>query len=107
MDKQFGSLLLIGRLLKIIGAAELIIAGVSLILFPLILSGSDGWLLQFGFPSVAPGSGLVSGMVAGVTIFVGGTAAGLLTFSSGKLFELFIEMQENTSNILHLLENKK
>ena len=107
MDKQFGSLFLIGRLLKIIGAAELIIAGVSLIIFPLILSGSDGLLLQFGFANAAPGSGLVSGMIAGVVIFVGGTAAGLLTFASGKLFELFIATQENTSAILQLLENKK
>lgn len=106
MEKQFGSLFLMGRLLKVIGMAELIIAGTSLILFPLVLSGSDTLLMQLGFPSAAAGSGLVFGVILGVIIFVGGTAAGLLTFSAGKLFELFIAMQENTSKILQVMQSK-
>jgi len=108
MKNRFTILNLIGRLLKIIGTAELLLAVVSPILFPLALSNSDALLMQFGLKStVEPGSGMVSGIIAGAIVFLVGLACGLFTFAAGELFNLLIALYENSQSILHHLENPK
>ena len=97
---------MIGRILKILGAIELVIAFVSLILFPLAMSGSDNWLQYFGKQEVEPGTGIASGTIVGVVVFIIGVAAGLLTFASGELFSLFISLEENSRLMLRLLEKQ-
>lgn len=99
MEKRFNSLHLIGRLLRIIGTAEIVIAAFSLILFPLVMSGSDAMLYEI-FPLIAvPGSGMVTGTLLGVVIFILGVAAGLLTYAAGELFKLLLAIEENTRAI--------
>jgi len=96
VEKRFNSLHLIGRLLRIIGAAEIVIAGTCLILIPLVMSGSDGMLKEL-FPLIAaPGSGMVTGAILGAIVFIVGVAAGLLTYSAGELFKLLLAIEENT-----------
>ncbi len=107
MKYRFDSLYIMGRLLKVIGVAELIMAVVSLILLPIILAGSDPLLDQLLPAIAAPGSGLVSGAILGVIVFVVGVAAGLLTFSAGELFNLFLAIEQNTRAILQLQQNHK
>lgn len=100
MEKRFDTLHLIGRLLRIIGAAEIVIAAISLILLPLVMSGSDAMLKDL-FPLIAvPGSGIVTGFVLGVVVFVVGMAAGLITVSLGELFKVLLAIEENTRAIV-------
>jgi hypothetical protein len=107
MSNRFDSLYLIGRLLRVIGVAELVLAVASLILIPLVFAGSDSLMEQL-IPAVAvPGIGMVSGVLLGVIVFVIGLAAGLLTFSAGELFNLLLAIEENTRSLLQLQKNKQ
>ncbi|MBP9041661.1 MAG: hypothetical protein KBF64_07805 [Anaerolineaceae bacterium] len=107
MEKRFNSLHVIGRLLRIIGAAEMVIAAISLILIPLVMSGSDA-MLQELFPKIAvPGSGMVTGTILGVVVFILGIAAGLLTYAAGELFKLLLAIEENTRALRRQQENQK
>lgn len=107
MEKRFSSLHVIGRLLRIIGAAEIVIATVSLILIPLVMSGSDAMLHEI-FPLIAvPGSGMVTGSVLGVVVFIVGVAAGLLTYAAGELFKLLLAIEENTRALRRQQDNQK
>lgn len=106
MENKFDFIHLIGRVLRIIGAAELVIAAASLVLVPLALAGSDAFIAQI-FPAIAvPGSGMVGGVIAGLVIFVVGVAAGLLTISVGELFKLMLAIEENTRTLVRLQMDK-
>ncbi len=107
MKYHFDSLYMIGRILKFLGVAELLMALVSLILLPIIMAGSDELISQFLPAIAAPGSGLVSGVILGLIVFVVGVAAGLLTFSAGELFNLLLAVEQNTRSILLLQQNQK
>ena len=100
MGKRFRVLQFIGSLLKIIGMIELLIAVSSLVLAPLIITGSDNLLLQFGYAPSGPGSNLLIGFLIGVLVFIGGLAVGLFTFAAGELFNLLISVEENTRTII-------
>ncbi|KAF0109392.1 MAG: Uncharacterized protein FD147_2286 [Chloroflexi bacterium] len=107
MQKRFRGLNFIGLLLKIIGVFEMIIGVASLIMLPLILSEADAAFIQFGFANAAPGIGLIIGVVAGALAFLTGLVCGLLTFSLGELFNVFIAIEENTRASVILLQAQK
>jgi hypothetical protein len=107
VQKKFRGLRIIGLLLKIIGIFELIIAFVCLVLLPLTLSEADEAFIQFGLVNAKPGIGLIVGIFSGLFVFLIGLVCGLLTFSLGELFNVFIAIEENTRASLTLQQSQK
>lgn len=107
MQKKFRGLSIIGLLLKIIGVFELVVGLASLILLPLALSNADAAFIQFGLVNAAAGIGLIVGIAAGGLVFLTGLVCGLLTFSIGELFNVFIAIEENTRASVILLQAQK
>jgi hypothetical protein len=107
MEKRFRGLGIIGFVLKIIGVLELVVGIASVILIPLVLSNADSAVIQFGLPGSVPGVGLIAGLLLGTLVFLFGIVCGLLTFSMGELFNVFIAIEENTHNTVVLLQSQK
>ncbi len=95
-NMRYRGLKLIGLVLKIAGGLEMAFGVVSLVLMPLILSGSGDVLTQFGYISAYPGANLLIGTVAGIALLFFGVVAGLLTFALGELINVAIAIEENT-----------
>ena len=96
MNSQFRGLKLIGSILKYIGVIGLFLAVTSLIVAPLALSNSDALFVQLGFTQVAPGTGLLVGLLTGVVLFFLGVASGMLLFAVGECFNVLIAIEANT-----------
>jgi len=96
MGTRYHGLKLIGLVLKIAGGLEMAFGVISLVLMPLILSGSGDPLAQFGYTSVYPGANLLIGTIAGFLLLFFGVVAGLLTFALGELINVVIAIEENT-----------
>ena len=96
MTKRYRGLQLIGIVLKAAGGLEIAFGVVSLVVIPLVLSGSDSALVQLGVAASTPGMGLGIGVAAGVFIFFIGVVAGLLTYALGELINVVIAIEENT-----------
>jgi hypothetical protein len=101
MIKQYQGLRLIGLILKIAGGLEMALGVISLVLIPLVITGADGALSQFGWTSPSPGAALGIGIIAGIVILFVGVVAGLLTFALGELINVVIAIEENTRSIAH------
>jgi hypothetical protein len=54
-----------------------------------------------------PASGLLIGLFFGFVILLCGLVFGLLTFSAGELFNVFIAIEENTRKTVLLLQNQE
>jgi len=96
MNSQFRGLKLIGSILKYIGVIGLFLAVTSLIVAPLALSNSDALFVQLGFTQVAPGTGLLVGLLTGGILFFLGVASGMLLFAVGECFNVLIAIEANT-----------
>ena len=96
MNKRYQGLRLVGLILKIAGGLEMAFGVVSLVLIPLVLSGTQSALVQLGLPLSTPGAALWIGIAAGIVILFVGVVAGLLTFALGELINVVIDIEKNT-----------
>jgi hypothetical protein len=107
MNSQFRGLKLIGSILKYLGVIGLFLAVISLVVAPLALSTSDALFIQMGFTGVAPGTGLLVGLLTGGLLFFLGVASGMLLFAIGECFNVLIAIETNTRTAAALLQKGK
>jgi hypothetical protein len=96
MNNRYQGLRLIGQVLKIAGGLEMAFGLVSVVLVPLVMSNSDDALIQMGWTSLTPGTGIWVGIITGIVLLFVGVVAGLLTFALGELINVVIAIEENT-----------
>lgn len=104
MDPKYNGLKLIGKISKFIGMVGIFLGFLSLIVAPLALSQSDSLFTQMGFQNVAPGTGLLVGLLTGGVLFFLGSALGMLLFAVGECFNLMIRIEANTRRSAELLD---
>jgi hypothetical protein len=106
MNPKYNGLKLIGKISKFLGVVGIILGFISLIVAPLALSQSDSLFTQMGFQKVAPGTGLLVGLLTGVILFFLGSALGMLLFAAGECFNVLINIEANTRKTVDLLEKE-